>query len=105
MIKFCTSTLLRVEGVYTGISLASVIVYFAKGLVPKGDQILAELGITDNQRLYLIMTDLENILPKPSPRNSKLRLFNVARINWQVNQSLMFSSSLDNKGTDILIYV
>lgn len=87
-----------------GISLASAVIYFAKGLIPHGDKMLAELGVTDERRLYFGMTDLEKILPKSSPQNSTIRLFNVARINWKPNSSLIYSSLLDNKGTDILIH-
>jgi glycosyltransferase involved in cell wall biosynthesis len=86
-----------------GISSAIAVAYFAKGLIPNGDKLLDQMEVKENKRIFFFVTDLDKIQATQPPSNSKIRLFNVARLNWKQDTSVMFSSNLDNKRTDILL--
>lgn len=86
-----------------GIRTARAVVYMARGLVPGGDQILDDLGVTDAQRLIFFMADLERIRFQPQPKNDVVRAFCVARFHWDKSAPPYLGSELDYKGSDIMI--
>jgi glycosyltransferase involved in cell wall biosynthesis len=90
-----------------GIRAASAVSYFARGMVAGGDATLDGIGVPDDRRIFLIMTDPERIAPCPPPRNPVVRLFNVARLTWRKNPGEIptggASAALDFKGTDVMV--
>jgi glycosyltransferase involved in cell wall biosynthesis len=86
-----------------GIRSAVAVSYFAKGLVPKGDALLDEIGVKDSQRVYFLMTDLEKIRLQPMPNNRLPRVFCVARLTWKKPENLAVDSELNYKGSDIMV--
>ena len=86
-----------------GIRDANYVIYFPKGLLPVGDRLLKQIGVKDNKRICIRMTDLEKISLYPLPNNPIVRVFCVARLNWKVNNSFVYTSPLDYKGSDIMI--
>jgi glycosyltransferase involved in cell wall biosynthesis len=85
-----------------GITLAGVISYFPKGVVPAGDRLLSQLGVKDDSRIFIPMTDVHAILPSPLPFNSPARVVCVARLNWK-KPMRPGTSQLDYKGTDVML--
>jgi glycosyltransferase involved in cell wall biosynthesis len=85
-----------------GIRSAGTINYFAKGLIPTGDALLEEIGVQDSQRIYFMMTDLEQISPEPLPHNQPVRIFSATRLTWK-KPLAPGTSELDYKGSDIMI--
>jgi glycosyltransferase involved in cell wall biosynthesis len=88
----------------TGIARASFISYFAPGLQPEGDALLAGLGVSsdDRRRCFLLMTDLELLKLKPRPSNQVPRLFCATRLTWKAEADAGLTA-MDCKGTDVLI--
>lgn len=86
-----------------GICNADVVLYFPKGLLPKADILLTEIGVTDEQRIGLQMTDLSKTSLHPPPDNQIMRVFNVARVTWKKPEDPTNIVELDYKGTDIMI--
>lgn len=78
--------------------------YFAKSLAPKGDRLLEALGVSPDRRTAFMLSDVAGIQPRtwPSTAIRRLRVFNVARLNWQLPRPEHLSD-LDMKGTDVLL--
>ena len=78
--------------------------YFAKTLAPAGDRLLETLGVGPERRTAFMISDVTAIQPRASPVNAgqRLRVFNVARLNWQLPRPKHLSD-LDMKGTDVLL--
>lgn len=85
-----------------GISRASVVSYFARGLVPAGDSLLDELGVTHDRRVFLLMTDLEALEYVPPSSNGTPRVFCATRLTWK-KPITPGRSELDYKGSDVMI--
>lgn len=85
-----------------GIRDARYVSYFAKGIVPEGDRLLAGMGVSDRHRIFIYMTDLELIESAPPPRNKRIRIFCGTRLTWkhEPNSGL---TDLDYKGSDVMI--
>ena len=86
-----------------GIRRARLAVYFARGLVPQGDRLLAEIGVADARRLFLLMADLEINHYAPPPRNPVVRVFCLARFTWKPEAGSDLTQ-LDYKGSDLMIH-
>lgn len=86
-----------------GIKMAGAISYFPKGVVPAGDQVLKELGVSEHSRIFIPMTDTQSIVPSPPPFNTPPRIVCIARLNWK-KPMRPGTTQLDYKGTDVLLY-
>jgi glycosyltransferase involved in cell wall biosynthesis len=85
-----------------GISSATFVTYFARGLVPNGDRILDELGVGDDRRLFVLMADLELVRFSPPPLNARLRTFCATRLVWRPEKTTGLTT-VDYKGSDIML--
>src|SRR5439155_25620715 len=65
-----------------GIRRAKAVSFFWRGISPPGDRILDRLGISDERRFFVPMSDLDLIHPSPLPSNSLPRMFCVAKMYW-----------------------
>jgi len=91
-----------VERQREGIREAVAVRYFPRGLVPAGDAMLDELGVSDAKRVFLLSAELELVKPTSAPSNNPIRIFCATRLTWkppiEPGRSL-----LDYKGSDIMI--
>ena len=85
-----------------GIQSAATVTCFPKGLSPESDRMLDELGIEENRRQFILMTDLEQLEWTPPPRNERLRIFCATRLNW-VRPMRPGCIEMDYKATDVMI--
>lgn len=85
-----------------GIRNATAVSYFHRGLNPEGDLLLDEIGVTDSRRFYLYMAEEVCETWKAPPVRAMPRIFCGTRLTW-VRPISPGSSSLDYKGTDIMI--
>ncbi len=85
-----------------GIASSEVVCYGQRGLIPEGDQILDALGITDERRMMLYLSDTIRLSPKPSNPGERLRVFSGSRIVFDTASNPDFGT-IDFKGTDKLI--
>ena len=85
-----------------GIRMSNATSYFWKGINPEGDALLDDLGIGDDRRFFLLMTDVDRIQPTPLPFNSLPRIFCVARFVWKKPIRPGFTRQ-DYKGSDVMI--
>lgn len=76
--------------------------YFPKGMLPNAERLFSEIGVDDSRRVFSLPAEIERYAYAPYPNNTKLRLFNVSRLQWRA-RSNAFGSELDNKGSDVLI--
>jgi glycosyltransferase involved in cell wall biosynthesis len=86
-----------------GIRSARAVVYFARGIIPRGDAILDGIGVPDSRRFFLFMTDPDWIRFHPPPENPIPVAFCVARLGWKRPQDLAADSELNYKGTDVFL--
>lgn len=85
-----------------GIAAAVAVNYLAKGLFPEDDDLLEQIGITDDRRLTFMMTDFELIQQQPPPRNAITRVLCATRLTWKQPKP-PGSFDMDFKGSDIMI--
>lgn len=85
-----------------GIAGAVAVSYFWRGLVAKGDRMLAELGVGDDRRFFHLMTEPDLIAYHPPPANARVRVFCATRLTW-LDPVAPGMSILDYKGTDVMI--
>jgi glycosyltransferase involved in cell wall biosynthesis len=84
-----------------GIQNAIAVRYFPRGLVPAGDRLLDELGVADNERIFLAAVD-QRVKWVSAPHNQPLRIFCATRLTWKLPVEIG-RSTLDYKGSDIMI--
>src|SRR5262245_6882265 len=85
-----------------GIKEAVAVRYFPRGLVPAGDAMLDELGVSNANRVFLLSAELELVKPTPAPHNNPVRIFCATRLTWKLPVE-PGRSLLDYKGSDIMI--
>jgi Glycosyl transferases group 1 len=85
-----------------GIRDALAVRYMPRGLVPSGDAMLDELGVSDEKRVFLPSAELELVIPSPAPHNNPVRIFCATRLTWKLPIE-PGRSLLDYKGSDIMI--
>jgi glycosyltransferase involved in cell wall biosynthesis len=85
-----------------GIREALAVRYMPRGLVPAGDAILDELGVSDARRVFLPSAELELVTPTPAQQNNPPRIFCATRLTWKLPIE-PGRSLLDYKGSDIMI--
>ncbi|MEB3328322.1 MAG: glycosyltransferase [Candidatus Sericytochromatia bacterium] len=85
-----------------GIAEAGLVYTPIRGLLPAYDALLDGLGVSDDKREWLGMTEIDRIAVVPPPNNPTLRILCGARLNW-VRPIPLGMSELDYKGTDVLL--
>jgi glycosyltransferase involved in cell wall biosynthesis len=85
-----------------GILGAEVVCYGQRGLVPSGDLLLDDIGVSDDRRLMLHFSNTIDLRAQPASQNKKLTVLCGSRIVYrpECNPAL---SAMDFKGTDVLI--
>lgn len=84
-----------------GIQMAAAVRFMPRGLVPEGDHLLDELGVTGNRRVFLPAVD-QRVKFSRAPNIQPIRVFCGARLTWKLPVELG-RSTLDYKGSDIMI--
>src|SRR5207253_1375693 len=92
-----------VEKQRDGIQSARAVICPPRGLVPLGDDLLDDMNVPEQKRLFLPMADTMTLRPSRIPRATAegLRVFWGARVTSRAFGSV--PTSLDDKGVDILI--
>jgi glycosyltransferase involved in cell wall biosynthesis len=85
-----------------GIASAAAVEYSFPGMLPEGDALLDGLGVTPERRRCFFLTDLDLLRAVPPPHNAVFRIFSASRLNW-VRPMPAGSSTLDQKGTDVML--
>jgi hypothetical protein len=85
-----------------GIAKARAVSFFSRGASPPGDRLLDGMGVGDERRFFVHMTDVDLIRPHPPPQNPTLRIFCATRLNWKMPMR-PGSCVLDYKGSDIMV--
>jgi len=85
-----------------GILSAQIVCYGHRGLVPTGDELLDDIGVVDEQRMMLYLSNVKILASKAAPTNQQLRILCGSRIVFNTKKHTSFSA-LDFKGTDLLI--
>ena len=85
-----------------GIREAVAVRYMPRGLVPAGDAMLDELGVSDEKRVFLPSAELELVTLMPAAHNDPARIFCATRLTWKLPIE-PGRSLLDYKGSDIMI--
>jgi glycosyltransferase involved in cell wall biosynthesis len=86
-----------------GIRGASTVYTFLRGLLPSYERLLDDLGIDEQQRSWVGMTDIDLIPHCPPPQNPVLRILCGARLTW-VRPLPAGLNELDDKGIDVLLH-
>jgi glycosyltransferase involved in cell wall biosynthesis len=84
-----------------GIRKAVAVRYFPRGLVPAGDRLLDELGISGHTRLFCPAA-VSRVKFVPPPHNNPIQVFCATRLTWKLPIEIG-TSSLDYKGSDVMI--
>ncbi|WCS26428.1 hypothetical protein LOK46_06220 [Methylobacterium sp. NMS14P] len=87
----------------SGLLGAEVFGYPPRGLIPEGDDVIDAIGIADERRHWIGMADTLSIVPSELPATERLRILNGTRLQW-IPTAETKGSSLDLKGTDILLH-
>jgi hypothetical protein len=85
-----------------GIREALSVRYMPRGLVPAGDAMLDEIGVSEAKRVFLPSAELELVKPTPARHNNPLRIFCATRLTWKLPIE-PGRSLLDYKGSDIMV--
>lgn len=86
-----------------GIAQANLVSHFARGILPASDEQLDRLGITDDGRIFLLMSEVETLFQTPPPtKKERLRTFCATRLSW-AGAVLPGENPLDRKGSDVMI--
>ncbi len=85
-----------------GLQRATIVCGAAPGLMPDADAILDSIGVPQERRQYLPLSDTGRVTPAPWPPAERLTILNGARIQWMQTADEAYSST-DLKGTDRLI--
>jgi glycosyltransferase involved in cell wall biosynthesis len=85
-----------------GISSARAAIFFPPGFVPRGDQMLAELGVGADRRLSAHYLDLDSTPFAPPPTHAVPRIFCATRLTWKEEPGSGLTS-LDYKGSHLML--
>jgi len=85
-----------------GIRAARAVIFMPRGLAPKADALLAEIGVADEARIQAMFTDVTSVPFTPPRNNAILRVFSATRLTWieGIDSDL---TSLDLKGSDVMV--
>jgi glycosyltransferase involved in cell wall biosynthesis len=85
-----------------GILGSEAVAFAHKGVVPRGDELLRSIGVTDRRRFFCWNADTIRLAVAPPPQNDLLRIWAPTRVNWRLPMPDGFTSQ-DHKGTDVLL--
>jgi len=85
-----------------GILGSEVVCYGQRGLVPSGDQILDDIGVSDKRRLMLHFSNTIDLKAQPLAENFRLIILCGSRVVYRPDHNPALSA-MDFKGTDILL--
>jgi glycosyltransferase involved in cell wall biosynthesis len=85
-----------------GILGAEVVCYGHRGLVPAADRLLDGIGVMDDQRMMLHLSNVDRLRARPLPGSEKLIILCGSRIVYRPEENPGLSA-IDFKGTDVLI--
>jgi glycosyltransferase involved in cell wall biosynthesis len=85
-----------------GISTAKVVCFPHRGFSPLGDTLLESIGVSDDHRLHIHISNTDLLEPVALLNNQVLTILSPCRIVFQRESNPDFSN-LDFKGTDILL--
>lgn len=85
-----------------GILGADLVCYGQRGLIPEGDRLLDDIGVTDERRMMLYLSNTINLKPQPPAENENIKILCGCRIVYRT-QDHPSLSIMDFKGTDILL--
>lgn len=85
-----------------GLLGAEVICYGQRGLIPSGDKMLDEIGVSDARRLMLHFSNTVDLNAQPAAKNKKLTILCGSRIVYRPEHNPDLSA-IDFKGTDVLL--
>lgn len=85
-----------------GIVASAAVGYFPRGVIPAGDDILDEIGISDKRRFYVQVANLFDLSVTATPKRDKIKIFCGTRLTWKKPMK-PGCTSLDYKGSDIMI--
>ncbi len=85
-----------------GIAASAGVAYFPRGVLPRSDRLLEELGIGEDRRIFNAMADTDVLAYLPPRFNTPFRVFCGSRLNWA---SLMPDGAvaIDYKGAEIMV--
>ena len=85
-----------------GVRMARAVIFMPRGLAPKADALLAEIGVADEARIQAMFTDVKLVPFTPPRNNTILRVFSATRLTWieGIDSDL---TSLDLKGSDVMV--
>lgn len=86
-----------------GIRQAVAVRYMPRGIVPRDDKLLEEIGVPDSNRIFMAPAELERVKLAPAPHNQPVRVFCATRLTWKgpIDPG---RSPLDYKGSDIMVH-
>ena len=87
----------------SGLLGAEVLGHPPRGVIPEGDEVIDAVGVADERRQWIGMADTLSLVPSELPATERLRIFNGTRLQW-IPTLETNGSSLDLKGTDILLH-
>jgi len=79
-----------------------LVYHFARGLIPDNDNLLDQIGVSDSQRVFFLMADVDEIVPNDVKVGERMRVFCATRLTWKP-PALPGDSPLDFKGSDVMI--
>lgn len=80
---------------------ACAFTFFPRGLLPKADAILQDIGVREDRRISLLLTDTNTQKYSPQPFRTEMHILYGARLSWDIGAGDCYE--LDNKGTDIFL--
>ena len=75
--------------------------FFPKGLLPKADAILHNIGVHQERRISLMLADTVTQTYIPQPFRREMRILYGARLSWDIGAG--DCTELDDKGTDVFL--
>lgn len=85
-----------------GFRQAFAVNYFPPGVLPAGEELLKELGITADQRSSFMLSNTLYLKREPDPKNETVTLFSGTRISYDADPDSPLDA-LDNKRSDVMI--
>lgn len=85
-----------------GILAAQGLSYFPHEVIPAGDAILNDIGVSDSRRFFIYIANLFDLTMVELPKRDRVRIFCGTRLTWQ-KPMRAGSTSLDYKGSDLMI--
>lgn len=85
-----------------GVRTARAVIFMPRGLAPKADALLAEIGVPDEALIQAMFTDVTLVPFTPPRNNATLRVFSATRLTWieGIDSDL---TSLDLKGSEVMV--